>query len=104
MIRTCRHCQEKYEKNGSYTCSPFCAYFYVVKPDMTNNDCWIWPKRVKNGYAILRWCRDEYQAHRVGHGAMFDKNVFGVLRNTCGNTACVRGNHWAEVNPCEEAG
>ncbi len=58
-------------------------------------ECWLWTGPEHLGYGVC--VKNGVQgAHRV---AWVDRvgPIVGVLRNTCGNTLCVRPAHWVDV-------
>ena len=102
-VFNCTECKKNFNREvfrvGTKFCSFACCFWSGV--DYHGAGCWIWKKKKNNyGYAVMRWGKKKghFSAHRIGyalHHNLPDLRAPGImLFNTCGNRACVRGDHW----------
>lgn len=82
-------------ENGDYV-----TFFNELRDrvDIDRNGCWIWAKRLKSGYPIVKWGKTQAQVHRLSLEAKHGKPLgTQAAHHICAVPACVNPDHLQPV-------
>lgn len=80
----------------SFEDGDFATFFNELRDrvHVDNNNCWIWSKRLKNGYPVVKWGKTQVQVHRLSLEAKHGKPLgTQAAHHICAVPACVNPDH-----------
>jgi len=86
---------------SSFECGDYATFFQELKMRCVvdkKHGCWVWQRRLKNGYPVQKWSNKQVQVHRLSLEAKHGRPLGSqVAHHKCANSSCVNPNHLQPV-------